>query len=122
MDKNDSTVETLCWASLICWLNGNLLFWKNSFFKDILGDFLQKIVDPLSGLFFIAGFILLIISLVNYPHSKFAKVLLIIYVLEIIIFIITFFLAFMACMLIIESCTNGISSFYTLGWLSCIGL
>ncbi len=122
MDKNDSTVETLCWASLICWLNGNLLFWTNSFFEDILGDFWQKIVDPLSGLFFIAGFILLIISLVNYPHSKFAKVLLIIYVLEIIFFIITIFLAFMACMLIIESCTNGISSCYTLGWLSCIRL
>ena len=114
-DNTDSTAKKLCWASLISWITGNALLFGEDLFYAIFGEFYSKVVGPIAGLCLIAGLVLLIVALVNYPKNKFAKVLLIVYLLEIILVIIAFIMAVIACALLIESCFTGCYACYRIG-------
>ncbi len=91
-DKEDRECNTLCIISLIClFINGGILsiygtkLSESSSFSNVLG------LAPLVGV------VLMIVARVKYPKKTFPKVLMWIYIVNIIIFIIFFIMFFVLC-------------------------
>jgi hypothetical protein len=102
----DKKANTLCYTSLASWIIGNLIAFWGGAYDSPFGEFISKYISPFSGLFLIAGMVLAIIAKVNYPKSKFAKALLIVYIVEIVLGILLLILAVVSCILIIDACFN----------------
>ena len=77
-DNHDPKASILCICSIILLVLAHLSIFLFTWWLD-LGIF------PPIGLFFIAGFILAIIAKVKFPKNKTAKVLIIIYIIELVI-------------------------------------
>ncbi len=114
-DNNSSECRYLCIASLACWLFSNFLFYFENMLHDLLGVVYDKILQPSTGLFLIAGYVFVVIALVKYPKNTFAKVLLVIYVIEIVFMVIVAVIAIIACATILSSCFGGYKGCFNIG-------
>ena len=105
---NDNNVNgfnpnTACWISLFLVYGTSILSYLFYYLRiDFLYDFLYSI----GKLSVLAGIGLVIYTRVKYPQNKFAKILLIIYIITIILRIILIILLIATCMSMLKDC-NG---------------
>ena len=92
-NDGDSRANTLCVISLILTYFISIPFG----ILEAISPSLKHAFDGIIGLGPIVGFILMIIARVKYPNSKFAKVLMWIYIISIIVWIILTILVLIAC-------------------------
>lgn len=85
--------KTLCVISLLSWIAGNALV----FVKD-------KHIYPVVGFFLILAYVCVIVALARYSASKFAKILLGIYVTEIVIVFVAMIVQIIYGIYMIVSC------------------
>ena len=104
----------LCIISLICMYGtsivGALLAWIGRA-APIL-DGLTSILTSLLGLGPIAAWVLVIYAKVHYKESKFAKVLLIIYIVQTVLAIIGIIILILACVSVVDNLGSGCGSFF----------
>lgn len=93
--NNETPIEEkkLCAISLLFWIIGNALV----FVKD-------KHIYPVVGFFLILAYVCVIVALVRYSASKFAKILLGIYVTEIVIVFVAMIVQIIYGIYMIVSC------------------
>lgn len=101
-DQNSANI--LCYLSLILTFGVDGILWLANSKASPLGDSLTNLVPFLN----LVGFVLIIIARVKYPQSKFAKILLWIYVILSI-------LGILAIVLIIATCMYACSNMDTSG-------
>ncbi len=103
-DNSNNTALTLCIFSLCSWALGNVVLFGERILTDIFGYYYTRYILPTSGFFLIAGFVLAVIALIKYPKNTFAKVLVAVYIIEVILLIILVIIAIVACVLVLRSC------------------
>ncbi len=92
-DKDKNNADLLCFLSLICTFGGGII---------------TALIPPLaavSGLIPLAGLVLMIVARVKYPQSKFAKVLMWLYIVLYILAIVGVFIFVVLLYLACRSCT-----------------
>lgn len=70
-------------------------------------DILYNVIGSFSSLSSIAAIVLMIVARVKYPESTFAKVLMIIYIIQVVIGIIVGIILLFACAALMASCANS---------------
>lgn len=70
-------------------------------------DIMYNVIGSFSSLSSIAAIVLMIVARVKYPESKFAKVLMIVYIVQAAIFIILGIIFFFACTALFASCASS---------------
>lgn len=108
-------VAYLCLASLACWLLGNFLLLGDTLLSRIFGAFYTTVLMPSSGLFIIAAYVIDIIAVVRYPKNIFSKVLLAIYILEIVLIVIAIIATVVFCISIIPGCYESFQGCLSMG-------
>ena len=103
-DKDRKNANLLCIISLICGFGPSII---TALFK-LLGipDVLSNIFMYSDGFLTLAGIVLMIIDRVNYPQSKFAKVVMWIYIVLLILFVIGIILLIIFIGLLAYSCSG----------------
>ncbi|WP_248404652.1 hypothetical protein [Butyrivibrio fibrisolvens] len=114
-DNHSATCKTLCTASLVCWALANLILIVSNQFFDLLIDVMAMFTEAVPGLLLISGYVLAIVAIVRYPRSTFARVLVIIYITELILFFLMMLLLVIACSSAIGSCSGGFISCLEMG-------
>ncbi|WP_027206846.1 hypothetical protein [Butyrivibrio fibrisolvens] len=114
-DNHSTTCRTLCMISLVCWALANLIFIVSDQFFDLLIDVMAIFTEVLPGLLLISGYVLAIIAIVRYPRSTFARVLVIIYITELILLFLMMLLLVIACSSAIGSCSREFISCLEMG-------
>ena len=102
--KND-VCNTLCIISLVCFglpLVGGVFTAFLEHFELFYIPF--RVFSFLAPLAWIAGLVLMIVARVNYPQSKFAKVVMWIYIVGFILEVVTVIIALAACYMAVASC------------------
>ena len=103
-DNSNNTALTLCIFSLCSWALGNVVLFGERVLTDIFGYYYTRYILPTSGFFLITGFVLAVIALIKYPKNTFAKILVAVYIIEVILLIILVIIAIVACVLVLRSC------------------
>lgn len=103
-DDDNGACKTLCLASLLCLVCSPIVTTLVSYWSDYFDGITY--IQGLAGLAFHVGLVLMIIARVKYPKSKFAKVLMWIYIAIYILSAIAIILAIVACV----SCVNSFGS------------
>lgn len=114
-DNHSTICKTLCTISLVCWALANLIFIVSDQFFDLLIDVMAIFTEVLPGLLLISGYVLAIIAIVRYPRSTFARVLVIIYITELILLFLMMLLLVIACSNAIGSCSGEFISCLEMG-------
>ena len=97
---------SLCWIALICWLLGHIGLVLLDLLERELPIPYDGYVAPVVGMLFVVGFILAIIARVTFPDSKFAKVLVEIFIVEVIMIIALIIFFLISCSLALKSCES----------------
>ena len=97
---------SLCWIALICWILGHIGIFLWDWLGRVIPVAYDRYVGPVLGMFFVVGFILAIIARVTFPDSKFAKVLVKIFIVEVIIIIALLLFIWISCELTMRSCES----------------
>lgn len=113
-DNNNPNARQYCIASLICLIVANITFALPHSIFGFLGDY-SRYIYQVNCLIFIAGLILAIIAKVYYPKNKFAKVLIILYIVEIVVALVVMVIVVAACIFTFASCINDCSSCGNIG-------
>lgn len=108
-------VTYLCFASLACWLLGNFLLFGDNLLSKAFGSFYTTVLMPSSGLFIIAAYVVDIIAAIRYPKNVFSKVLLAIYILEIVLIVIAIIATIVFCISIIPGCYESFQGCLNIG-------
>ena len=121
--EDDKKANMLCIASILCTIFGyiaipmftdlNSLYWRNSiapsFIENIFGtlaDRISTVLAGLGGVSHLAGFILMIIARVKYPRNTFAKVLMWIYIIGIILSVLLVVVLVASCFVLLKQCAD----------------
>ena len=98
-DNNSPQAKKICFASLICWLISKANFmWLGGLSRGF-----EPVIAVL-GFMDIIAYVLVIVALVKYPKNTWARVLGIIYLIEVIIFFIAAFFLLYAIISCINDC------------------
>lgn len=114
-DNHSATCKILCTISLVCWALANMIFIVSDQFFDLLVDAMAIFTEALPGLLLISGYVFAIIAIVRYPRSTFARVLVIIYITELILLFLMMLLLVIACSSAIGSCSGEFISCLEMG-------
>lgn len=102
--NNNNDANNLCVISLLLMYVFPLISWGISIVTGGLGSFLSALT-PLSV---IAAYILMIVARVKEPNNKFAKVLMIIYLIQIFLVVFLVIISTVLLAVLIKSCCGGL--------------
>ena len=102
----DKKAAGLCIASIICTVLGYASYGILSGISDFLGEYASGFIVSLGGLLQLAGFVFMIIARVKYPKNTFAKVLMWIYIIGIIVTVLIVVLVLASCYYILMQCAG----------------
>lgn len=110
-ETRKKNATTLCAISLILMygfpiIMGVIAGVVGTFNSSVL-DIMYNVIGSFSSLSSIAAIVLMIVARVKYPESKFAKVLMIVYIVQAAIFIILGIIFFFACTALFASCASS---------------
>ena len=92
-----------CVLSMICFFGGPIISGLIAYLSKGVANQLEALI----GILPLAGLALCIYAKIKYPQSKFAKVLLIVYIVLIVLAIIAIVVALIACVLACRSCADS---------------
>jgi cbb3-type cytochrome oxidase subunit 1 len=121
MAQDDKKANTLCWISVLCSIVGMVLMSTYgelelpdfivsklpAFVVDLMDDlqsYASMFLFTIGGLAHSAGFVLMIIARVKYPKNTFAKVLMWIYIIGIVLSVIATILVIASCLYCASQC------------------
>jgi hypothetical protein len=86
-----------------------LLYNFTNIISEDIGDFVISTLFVIIGICSLAAFVLMVIVRIKYPKNLFGKILMWIYIVEIILAIIAIVILFLACM----ACVNSLDQFFS---------